>query len=448
VPGVLRAKSHNKITHTMKKRVTISVLSLLVNSYLLISQQVITLKDCYDNATLNHSMATDNQVYEEIWQKKDMNLESGWLPTLDLNANFVYNSEVIDMSSAFSAIPIPGFADNIKSMPHEQYKITMDINQVIYDGGAIKSARQLEQASLAVNEQQTEVEMYKIKSQVNSCFFNLLLLKRQGDLLDNYLYDINKKLQSLTSAVTNGMMLKSDIDVFLSEKIRLEQQISENKIRRKSLLSILSDITGIEISNDEVLIMPVSLTELPTEITRPELKVLDLTKEQLGAGENILQSRRLPKALGFATLGYGNPPGNNFFKDSFKPYYIIGAGLKWNIYDWSKVKNDKQVLSLQEELVDSRKKDLTVSLQRQLDAKKAEIEALESLIAGDPELISLRRKISSTAASQFENGIITATAYLTELNNEKQAVISSEMHKISLAMARTEYLNISGKEIE
>jgi outer membrane protein TolC len=432
----------------MKKKITILFLFLFSTSALLLSQQVLTLKDCYNKAISNHSMSSDKKVYEDMWQKKDMNLESGWLPTLDLNANFVYNSEVIDMSSAFASVPIPGFADNIKSMPHEQYKITMDINQVIYDGGAIKSARQLEKASLAVNDQQAEAEIYKIKSQVNSCYFNLLLLKRHGELLDNYLVEINKRLQSLTSAVDNGMILKSDINVFMSEKINLEQQISEVKIKRASLLSILSDITGIEISNDEEFIIPVAMTELPVEITRPELKVFDLTKEQLGAGEDILQSKRLPKALGFATLGYGNPPGNNFFQDSFKPYYIIGAGLKWNIYDWNRVKNEKQVISLQQELVDSRKKDLTVSLQRQLDAKKAEIEVLESLIAKDPELITLRQRISSTAASQFENGIITATEYLTELNNEKQAVINSEMHIISLVMAITEYLNICGEEIE
>jgi outer membrane protein TolC len=448
MPKVLRVKNQKKITQTMNKRVTILILSLFFTSFLLLSQQVLTLNDCYEKAISNHAMAADNKVYEDMWQKKDMNLESGWLPTLDLNANFVYNSEVIDMSSAFASIPIPGFADNIKSMPHEQYKVTMDINQVIFDGGAIKSARQFEQASLAVNEQQTEAEIYKIKSQVNSCYFNLLLLKRHGELLDNYLLDINKKLQSLSSAVNNGMVLKSDIDVFMSEKIKLEQQISENSIKRSSLLSILSDITGIEISNDEGFVLPVSLTELPIEITRPELKVFDLTKEQLGAGEDILQSKRLPKAIGFATLGYGNPPGNNFFNDSFKPYYVIGAGLKWNIYDWNKVKNEKQVISLQQELVDSRKQDLTVSLQRQMNAKKAEIEALESLITRDPELIALRQRISSTAASQFENGTITASEYLTEVNSEKQAVINSEMHKISVALAKTEYLNICGQEPE
>ena len=433
---------------TMIKKHLLLVIYLFFVPIILFSQETVTLNGCYEKALSNHSMSSDKKVYEDIWQKKDMNLESAWLPTIDVNANFVYNSEVIDMSSAFASIPIPGFADNIKAMPNEQYKVTMDINQVIYDGGAIKGSRQLEKATLAINEQQTETEIYKIKSQVNICYFNILLLRKQGELLNNYLSEINNRLRMLTSAVNNGVTLKTDIDVFMSEKIKLEQQVSENRIKTNSLLSILSEITGVAFTSDDVFIIPSVMTSLPDEITRPELKVFDLTKDQLGAGEAILQSRRLPKASGFATLGYGNPPGNNFFKNSFSPYYVIGAGLKWNIYDWNRVKNEKQVITLQEELVDSKKKDLSLTLQRQLESKKAEIEALNSQIGSDPELIALRKKITLSSLSQYENGTITATEYLTQVNNEKQVIINAEMHQISLAMATTEYYNISGKEIE
>ena len=156
----------------------------------------------------------------------------------------------------------------------------------------------------------------------------------------------------------------------------------------------------------------------------------------------------MPKAFGFATLGYGNPPGSNFFKDEFAPYYILGAGVKWNIFDWSKAKNEKQVINIQKGILDSRKNDLTDNLKRLLDSKRAEISSLEALISTDTELITLRKRITASAESQYENGTITATEYLNEINSEKQVVINAEIHKINLAMARIEYLNISGNEIE
>jgi outer membrane protein TolC len=181
---------------------------------------------------------------------------------------------------------------------------------------------------------------------------------------------------------------------------------------------------------------------------RPELQIFDLRKEQLSASLQVIQSKRMPRAFGFATLGYGNPPGSNFFKDEFAPYYIIGAGVKWNIFDWNKVKNEKQAVNLQKAIIDSRKMDLTDNLSRLLEAKNAEIASLRSLLETDSELIEIRKRITAAAESQYENGTITATEYLNEMNSEKQALINYEIHKINLAMARVEYLNISGKEIE
>jgi outer membrane protein TolC len=70
------------------------------------------------------------------------------------------------------------------------------------------------------------------------------------------------------------------------------------------------------------------------------------------------------------------------------------------------------------------------------------------LIESDSELISIRKRITASAESQYQNGTITATEYLNELNSERQAVINSEIHKINFSMTRIEYLNISGREIE
>ena len=372
----------------------------------------------------------------------------GWLPTLDANGSLIYNSSVVDLSGVLGSLPIPGIANAIKPLPNEQYKITLDINQVIYDGGAIKGARALEKADLSINEKQTETDLYKLRGQINGYYFNLLLLARQKELLNNYLEIIKKRIASMQSAVNNGVIIKSDVDVLTSEKINIEQQLAENEIRKSSLIKILSDLTGNKIEASTELILPSISGELSNELSRPELQLFDLRKEQLAAGMKVIESKRLPKAIGFATLGYGNPPGSNFFKNEFAPYYVLGASIKWNIFDWNKAKNEKQIISFQQGILDNRKNDLTDNLKRLLEAKNSEIESLKALIDRDSELITLRKKITASAESQYQNGIITATEYLNELNTERQAMINYEIHKINLSMARIEYLNISGKEIE
>jgi len=432
----------------MKKRHLIILLIAITGGRAAEGQKIITLKECYERAYAAAPISAEKGFYDNIWQIKDKNLSKGWLPSLDANGSLVYNSSVVDMTDVIGALPVPGIADLIKPLPHEQYKITVDINQMIYDGGSIKSARALEKADLQINEKQNETDLYKLRGQVNNCYFNIMLLDRQKELLQNYLELINRKISSLRSAVESGVILNSDIDVLLSEKIKLDQQLAENGIRKTYLLKILSDLTGSEIDASTQFVIPAAKEELTDDLARPELQIFDLRKEQLDASLQLIQSKRMPKAFGFATLGYGNPPGSNFFKDEFAPYYILGAGIKWNIFDWNKAKNEKQIVSLQQNLLDSRKDDLTDNLKRLLDAKQAEISSIESLILTDTELINLRKRISNAAESQYENGTITATEYLNELNSENQARINYEIHKINLAMARVEYLNICGKEIE
>jgi outer membrane protein TolC len=252
----------------------------------------------------------------------------------------------------------------------------------------------------------------------------------------------------MQSGVNNGIIIKSDVDVLTSEKINIEQQLAENEIRKASFIKVLSNLTGKDIDASTVFIIPSQTGEFSIELSRPELQLFDLRKEQLGAGLKVIESNRMPKAFGFATFGYGNPPGSNFFKNEFAPYYIVGASVKWNIFDWNKAKNEKQIISFQQSIIENRKNDLTDNLNRLLVSKNAEILSLKALIERDNELIALRRRITASAESQYQNGTITATEYLNELNSERQALINSEIHKINLSMARIEYLNISGKEIE
>jgi len=426
----------------------IVLLLILLGTVSLQAQKILTLKECYNMASTANALAQEKKGYSDISRLKDENLVKGWLPTLDANGSLIYNSSVLDMGSVLGSLPIPGIAGAIKPLPHEQYKVTVDINQVIYDGGAIKGARELEKADLSINEKQTETDLYKLREQINGYYFNLLLLGRQKELLNNYLEIIKKRIGSIQSGITNGVIIRTDEDVLTSEKINLEQQLAENEIRKTSFLKILSDLTGNEIDGSTELILPTLSGELSNELSRPELQLFDLRKEQLAAGMKVIESKRMPKAFGFATLGYGNPPGSNFFKNEFAPYYVLGASLKWNIFDWNKAKNEKQIISFQQSIIENRKNDLTDNLNRLLVVKNSEIASLKILIESDSELITLRKRITATADSQYKNGTITATDYLNELNSERQAMINTEIHKINLSLARIEYMNISGKEIE
>jgi len=410
--------------------------------------KTVTLNDCYRDALANSPVYGEKPLLGQVSQLKDKNIETGWYPSIEAGASVMYNTDVVDFASVLDFLPVPVPPGEISGMPHDQYRLTVDINQVIYDGGAIKGSREVENASLMYDEAGVEADLYRVREQVNNTFFTLILLRKELALLQSFRELIKERMNAVNTAVENGVLLPADYDIIRSEKVKTDQQITSIEIQISALFSVLSDLTGREYDKTTLLIMP-ELDILPeSTITRPELELFDLKAKQLEAGKALVKSTRMPKAFGFATLGYGSPPGNDFFNDSFGPYAVLGAGIKWTITDWNRAKRNNQMIDLNKSIIESRKYDLEGSLRRSLEVKRSEIEKLTSMLESDEELISIRKSVTEATEVKLNNGVISATDYLTELNAEKQAMINRELHLVTLERAKADYLFIIGKEIE
>jgi len=118
----------------MMRKKSLILFILLVPAAGFSQKKLLTLKECYEMAYAAAPLSAEKEAYSNIWQLKDKNLTKGWLPSVDANGSFVYNSSVVDMTDVLGGLPVPGIAALIKPLPHEQYKVTLDITQVIYDG--------------------------------------------------------------------------------------------------------------------------------------------------------------------------------------------------------------------------------------------------------------------------------------------------------------------------
>lgn len=406
------------------------------------SQQTVTLWQCYDSAAIANPLSGERELYRQMTILRDQNLASAWMPTLDLGGTFAWQSDVVDMSELLSSIPVP--PGSLPSIPHEQYRATLDVSQVIWDGGVTRNARAVEQVVSELNMQQNEADIYRLREQVNNYFFPLLLARSQLEVTGLLVAELDARISEASSGVENGVVLPVTLDVLRAEKIKAEQVVSELNRRCEALVSALDQITGIEGLEDAVLVLPEPVISGDETIDNPELRLLDVRQRQLEISKGLLKSQRMPKAFGFAQAGYGSPPGNNFLSENPDFYYSLGAGIKWNIFDWNKNSNERKSLALQQQLLGIKKSASEESLQRMLTVRLAEIRALREAAGRDDELIELRRKISGVAASQLNNGTITASQYLAELNSEKQAVIAAEARKISIARAEVDYIYITG----
>ncbi len=406
------------------------------------SQERITLWQCYDSAAAASPLAGEREIYAGISMLRDRNLETSWYPALDLGGTFNYQSDVVDMSELLGSVPLP--PGSLPAIPHEQYRATVDLSQVIWDGGVTRSAREVEKVISELNMQQSEADLYKLREQVNNYFFSMLLVRSQAEVISVLISELDARILEVISGVENGAISPVTLDVLRAEKIRAEQSAAELGRKHDALATALEQITGMTGLKYAALVLPENLVTGTEAIDNPDLLIFEARSRQLELSKDLLKSQRMPRLFGFAQAGYGNPPGNNFLSDKADVYYSFGAGFKWNIWDWNKNSNDRRSLTLQQHLLDIRRSAAEQAFQRLLTIKMAEIESLRDASERDEELIGLRGRIAAAAASQLRNGTITASQYMTELNAEKQAVIAAAARKISIARAETEYLYITG----
>ena len=201
---------------------TAFLLAVILQTGFVYSQTTLSLEECYSRAIEVHPVSGDNLLLEGMTFLKLKNHNAFYYPRFDLYAQATYQSDVTSVDISIPGIDIPEPAN-------DQYKIAMDINQVIYDGGLTKSRKELEKQQLETAVRQTEVTLYQIKEMVNSVFFSVLLLQEQEKILSLMTEVLDERVSVARSAVRNGVMMESDLLSLLAEQLKLKQQAAEEK---------------------------------------------------------------------------------------------------------------------------------------------------------------------------------------------------------------------------
>ena len=80
----------------------------------------------------------------------------------------------------------------------------------------------------------------------------------------------------------------------------------------------------------------------------------------------------------------------------------------------------------------------------ELNKQQKEISKIENFITSDLDIIELRKEVLKSADSQLKNGVITSSAYITELTNLYEDENTLIQHKIQLQLAKANYNVIKG----
>jgi outer membrane protein TolC len=422
------------------KRVLLFI--LLVVSYPLFAQDTITLTYCYQQAEKNYPLSRQMDLLNQSNGLKISNLNKNYLPQMNLNGSVSLQSEVTQF-----AIPRIAGLPPIESptISKDWYKLTLDVNQSIYEGNITSYQKKIENSSLQADQKSLQVELYKLKDRINQIYLTIFLLQESESLLKTNQDRLNSKLKEVRSAVNNGVQLASNADALEAELIRIDQQLIENRIDRTTSFKMLSELTSTAISETSVLILPVmTISSYPFENKRFENELFDIQQTKIGLMKNMVTTRWNPKFFAFGQLGYGRP-SLNMLSNDFTPWWLFGAKLTWNFFNWNQNKNDKKIFDIQNDIVRAQQETFDKNLKISTEKEISEIMKLSEILAKDEDIIVLRTRISKSASSQLDNGVITSSDYITRLNEETQSKLNLELHKIQLVKAKLSYLYILGK---
>jgi len=416
----------------MKTKLVILLLFLLSISSN--AQQTLTLEDCYTLVTKNYPLSKQSGLLKQKANYEIEALSKGKLPRIDVNAQATYQSEVIGFPAA-----LPG----VQPLNKDQYRATLDVNQLIYNGGVIDANAKLKEAQTKTQQQQVEVNLYQLKSRINQYYFSILLLQEKTALLSAKKELLGSKVKEVQSAVKFGAILPASEQILEAEIIKINQQLTEIKFEKIKLLNNLSELTFTKIDSETILVQP-ETKALNTNVSRPEIAFYDLQNQQLEFSKGLISKSNLPKINAFGQAGYGNP-GLNMLDNSFQTFYVVGLKANWNVFDWGKNKTDKKALDISKEIVTSDKETFELNNKMILEEQDYEIKKMEQLLLSDGEIIQIREKIIKSSDAQLKNGVITASEYLVELTNLFEAKNILKTHEVQLAATKSNYEIIKGK---
>lgn len=394
-----------------------------------------TLEECQQAAERNYPMIRQYDLIAKTTDLTISNIKKGWLPQISASAQATLQSDVTAFPDQIQQV-YQTMGIDMKGLRKDQYRMGIDIQQMVFDGGAISSQKAIARERGNVQAAQTEVNIYNVRQRVNEMYFALLLLDEQMVLNHDLQELLSQNEKKLASMLKSGTAAESDFQNVKAERLKTVQQQTSLEAQRQALNRMLSTFCGIEVKKVE---KPRNESAGITQhATRPELRAIDAQLRLADAQEKSLYVGLMPK-LGVFAQGFYGYPGYNLFEDMMSRKWslngMIGARLTWNIGALYTRKNDKAKIQLQRETAENQRDVFLFNNQMEQIQQNEDIMRYRKLAADDEEIISLRSSIRKAAESKLQHGIIDVNDLVREINAENAARVQQSVHEIQMLKA-------------
>ena len=391
-----------------------------------------TLEECQLAAEANYPLIRHYGLIEKTMELTVSNIRKRWLPQVSATAQATLQSDVTafpdEMVELYRQMDI-----SMEGMKKEQYRVGIDVQQTVYDGGDIKRRQEVARRQGELQSAQNRVNIYNVRKRVNEMYFSLLLVDEQIKLNEDLQHVLEGNEKKLASMLKGGTAAESDYQNVRAERLTVLQQLTSLKSQRTALVRMLSTFCGIEMR--EAVKPAIPEQPEPFVNNRPELLAIDAQLRLADSQEKALDAALMPR-LGVFAQGYYGYPGYNLFDDMMSRKFswngMIGARISWNIGALYTRKNDKAKIQMQRENAEVSRERFVFDNRLEQIQQSENISRYRKLMEEDDEIIALRSSVRKAAESKLSHGIIDVNDLLKEINNENRARVQQTMHEIEM----------------
>lgn len=394
--------------------------------------QAQTLEECQRAAEQNYPLIRQYGLIEKTTSLNVANIQKGWLPQVTASAQATLQTDVTAFPDKLQTV-FQQTGITMDGLKKDQYRVGIDVQQTVYDGGNIKSQKEIARRQGELQSRQNEVTMYNVRKSVNEMYFSLLLVDEQIRLNADLQTVLEGNEKKLAAMLKGGTASESDWQNVKAERLNVVQKMTGLQSQRTALARMLSIFCGIEVNGLVKPEMPENMN--PSINLRPELKALDAQLRLTDAQERALDAAMMPR-LGVFAQGYYGYPGYNMFEDMMSRKFswsgMIGARLTWNIGALYTRKNDKAKLQVQRETTEVNRERFLFDNNLEQIEQNENISRYRQMMTDDEEIISLRSSIRKAAESKLAHGIIDVNDLVREINSENKARVEQCIHEIEM----------------
>ncbi len=402
------------------------------------AQTPYTLEQCLTAAETYTPLSKQEPLIEAAHRAAIAQLRTNYMPQTTFNGTATWQSEVTAIS-----IPLPNFEG--PTISKDQYRLTLEVIQPIWDGGQTAHLTKIQTAQTQIEQQRVRTDRYAAREQILQLYCAALLAQKQEQALIVSKKDIVARRTRTQEQVDNGIGIPAYVMAFDARLLEMEQLETEALFRRTSAIEGLSLLTGLPVSSTDSLALPNMDFAANINAERPELALFSLQQAGTVAQQEATRSKIMPRFNALATLGYARP-GLNFLSNDFEPYAILGVNFRWNLsglYNGG-IRKENQQFRLQSERIGLQKEQFLRQLSVRQIQQGQEIRRIRKVMEKDQGIINLRDQIAATAAIQLENGVVTPSEYLTETTNLTTAKLNAIIHEVQLVQAQLQLVFMNG----